>query len=185
MGTVLYSMLTSLDGYIADAHGDIAFSTPDTDVHRAANEQTRQTSVFLFGRRLYEVMEQPWTDAATRTDLPDVEADFAREYLATPRVVFSDTLDRVPTGVTLVRSADAATEIRRRKQDTDGILNIGGATLAASMLDLIDEVGVFVVPVVLGSGKRLLPTDTTLPLRLTEHRTFDSGVVYLHYQCSR
>jgi dihydrofolate reductase len=182
MGTIHYSMNVSLDGYVEDANGGIGFSAPDDDVHREANEQTRQTAVFLFGRRLYEVMEEPWTAAASRDDLPEVEAEFARLYLQTPRIVFSDTLDDVPDGVRLVRSKDAVAEVTRLKQETDGVLSLGGPTLAASMLDLIDEFRLFVMPVAIGAGKPFFPAGNQLRLRLNEHRAFPSGAVYLRYE---
>jgi hypothetical protein len=130
MGEVLYSMNVSLDGYIEDPNASIGFSTPDDEVHRLENEQARQASAFLFGRRLYEVMEEPWMAAASRDDLPDVEAEFARAYVETPRIVFSDTLESVAEGVRLVRSNDAVAEVTRLKQQTKGELDLGGASPA-------------------------------------------------------
>ena len=182
MGKVLYSMNVSLDGYIEDPNGSIEFSTPDEEVHRLANEQARQTSAFLFGRRLYDVMEEPWTTAASRDDLPDVEAEFARIYVATPRIVFSDTLDSVPEGVRLVRSNDAVEEVTRLKQQTEGELDLGGASLAASLIDLIDEFRLYVMPVVVGGGKPFFAARKKLRLRLAEHRVLASGTVYLRYE---
>jgi dihydrofolate reductase len=154
MGKIPYSMNVSLDGYVEDPNGSIAFSAPDEDVHRMANnEQARQASALLFGRRLYEVMEEPWTTAANRGDLPEVEAEFAQAYVKTPRIVFSDTLESVPEGVRLVRSRDAVAEVMRLKQRTEGDLDLGGPSLAASLLDLIDEFRLYVMPVVVGGGK--------------------------------
>jgi dihydrofolate reductase len=182
MGKVLYSMNVSLDGYIEDQNGSIEFSAPDDDVHRQANEQARQASAFLFGRRLYEVMEEPWTTAASRDDLPDVEAEFARAYVQTRRIVFSDTLQSVPVGVQLVRSKDAVAEVTRLKQQTEGVLDLGGPTLAASLVDLIDEFRLFVLPVVVGGGKPFFSARKKLELRLAEHRAFPSGTMYLRYE---
>lgn len=182
MGRVMYSMNVSLDGYIEDRDGSFGFSAPDEEVHRMANEQARQASAFLFGRRLYEVMEEPWTTAAGRDDLPEVEAEFARVYLATPRIVFSDTLESVPEGVRLVRSDEAMAEVRRLKQQTEGTLDLGGAGLAASLIDLIDEFRLYVMPVAVGGGKPFFPASKRLRLRLAEHRTFASGAVYLRYE---
>jgi dihydrofolate reductase len=182
MGKVVYSMNVSLDGYIEDQNGSIEFSAPDDDVHRQANEQARQASAFLFGRRLYEVMEEPWTTAASRDDLPDVEAEFARAYVQTPRIVFSDTLQSVPVGVQLVRSKDAVAEVTRLKQQTEGVLDLGGPTLAASLVDLIDEFRLFVLPVVVGGGKPFFSVRKKLELQLAEHRAFPSGTMYLRYE---
>jgi dihydrofolate reductase len=185
MGKVLYSMQLSLDGYVEDAEGGFDFATPAEDVHRAANEQAREASAFLFGRRMYEIMEEPWTTAAQRDDLPPAEAEFARLYVETPRYVFSDTLSDVPDGVTLVRRADAVAQVTRLKRETDGYLDVGGPTLAASLLDLIDEIRLYVMPVTVGGGKPFIPPGAHLRLRLVEQRTFPSGVAFLRYEVVR
>jgi dihydrofolate reductase len=183
MGKVIFTMYASLDGYIEDSDGNFDFSEPDDELHRIANQQTREASAFLFGRRLYEVMEDYWTAAASRQDLPDTEAEFARAYVETPRYVFSDTLESVPEGVKLVRSSDAAAEVTRLKQETDSHLDLGGPGLAASLADLVDEYRLYLMPVVVGGGKPFFATGRErLRLRLAEQRAFGSGVVYLRYE---
>ena len=180
MGTLSYTMSISLDGYVEDVTGGIAFSEPDEEVHRFANQQTRETAALLFGRGLYEVMEEFWT-APERADGDEVEAEFAREYVATPRIVFSDSLESVAPGCRLVRRADAVEEVVRLKKETDGDLSVGGAGLAASLLDLIDEFRPSVVPAFLGGGTPYVPRGADVALRLVEQRTFRSGTVYLRY----
>jgi dihydrofolate reductase len=180
MGTLSYTMSMSLDGYVEDATGGIAFSEPDEEVHRFANQQTRETAAFLFGRGLYEVMEEFWT-APERADGGEVEAEFAREYAATPRIVFSDSLESVAPGCRLVRRADAVDEVVRLKEEADGDLSVGGAGLAASLLDLIDEFRPMVVPAVTGGGKPYFPPSADLRLRLLEQRVFGNGTMYLRY----
>ena len=183
MGKLIYSMHVSLDLYVEDPSGGFGFSAPGDDVHRAANEQAREATAFLFGRRLYEVMEDYWTAAASRDDLPDVEAEFARVYVETPRIVFSDTLESVAEGVRLIRSGDAVAEVTRLKEETDGHLDLGGPGLAASLLDLIDEFRLVLMPAVVGGGKPFFPAGTAeLELRLAEHSAFASGAVYLRYE---
>ena len=178
MGTLTYPMSVSLDGYIEDPTGSIAFSNPSAELHRFANERTRGTVAMLFGRGLYDVMEDYWT-APERADEDDVTAEFAREYAATPRIVFSDSLDDVPPGCRLVRRADAVEEVARLKKETDGELSVGGAGLAASVLDLIDEFQLTVVPAFLGGGKPYIPLGADLRLRLVEQRTFPGDIQYL------
>jgi dihydrofolate reductase len=182
MGKVIYGMNVSLDGYIEDSSGSIEFSGPPADdVHRHWNEQTKAAAAVLYGRRLFETMDEHWTAAAMQDDLPDVEAEFARAYVDTPRFVFSDTLETVRSGVELVRSRDATAVVSRLKAETEGPLDVGGAGLAASLLDLIDEFRLVVLPVVVGSGKPFFPAGSELPLRLVDQKVFDSGAVYLAY----
>lgn len=183
MGRVVYSTIMSLDGFIADAEGSIEPLVPPSDVHEAANEQARRAAAFLFGRRLFEMMETPWQELAQRDDLPAVQAEFAEAYLATPRIVFSDTLQDVPDGVRLVRSADAVAEVTKLAQELDGDLCLGGAALAASLFDLVDELSLFVLPLLLGGGKPFLPVSAgRMPLRLAGQHRFDSGAVELRYE---
>jgi dihydrofolate reductase len=171
MGKILYSMNVSLDGYVEDPNGSIAFSAPDEDVHRMANEQVRQAAALLFGRRLYEVRRPARGPGRVRSGLRE-----------TPRIVFSDTLESVPEGVRLVRSSDAVAEVMRLKQRTEGDLDLGGPSLAASLLDLIDEFRLYVMPVVVGGGKPFFPAGTKLHLRLAELRAFAAGAGYLRYE---
>lgn len=152
-------------------------------MHAAANDEARAASAFLFGRRLFEVMEEPWTAAAADPGgLPEVEAEFARLYVDRPRYLFSDSLESAPDGVELVRSADAAATVERLKRDLPGELALGGAGLAASLIDLIDEFRLLVVPVAVGGGKPFFPVGVRLQLRLLDHRTFGNGGLSLRYQ---
>ena len=183
MGKVVYSMNVSIDGYIEDSNGSIGFTAPDDDLHRQFNEQAREASAFLYGRRLYELMEGHWPTAEAEQELSEVEVEFARAYVQTPRIVFSDTLERVADGVRLVRSGEAVEEVTRLKQETEGHLDLGGAGLAASLVDLIDEFRLYVVPVVVGGGKPFFAArEQELRLRLAEHFAFASGAVYLRYE---
>ncbi len=96
-------------------------------------------------------------------------------------IVFSDTLESVPPGLELVRSSDAVTVVNRLKDETEGELALGGAGLAASLIDLIDEFRLVVLPVVVGSGKPFFPEGRELSLQLDDQKAFDSGAVYLSY----
>lgn len=181
MGKVVYGMHTSMDGYIEGPDGGFGFTVPAEDVHQAANDQVRRCGAFLFGRRLYEVMEKPWTEQLGNEGAPAVEREFARLYRRTPRYVFSDTLQSVPDGVTIVRRKDAASAVERLKREVDGNLEIGGAELAASLVDLIDEFHVFAFPVIVGGGRPYLPVEREVRLRMVEQRSFESGVLFRRF----
>ena len=181
MATLIYSMNVSLDGYVEDADGSLAFSEPSDELHRFWNRRTEQSSALLYGRGLYETMEEFWT-APERADGSDVEAEFARAYVATPRIVFSDSLESVAPGCRLVRSPDAVAEVRRLKEEHDGSLDLAGPGLAATLLDMIDQFQVVVTPVAVGGGKPFFPAGARIALRLVEQHTFNSGAVQLRYE---
>ncbi|HJU02902.1 MAG TPA: dihydrofolate reductase family protein [Actinomycetes bacterium] len=180
MGTVIFSMGVSLDGFIADADGEIDWTAPDDELFRFHIDQTRELSAHLCGRRLYETMLVWETAPETRWDPPELE--FARIWQALPKVVFSSTLERVEGNARLATD-DAATELAKLKEGGD--VAVGGAGLAATLveLDLIDEYRLFVYPVVLGGGTPYFPARAErLDLELVETRTFGSRVVYLRHR---
>ena len=185
MRKLIYSMGVSLDGFIAGPGGEIDWSAPDEELHRFHNEQTREMGAHLYGRRLYEVMAY-WETADEKVSAPDYELEFARIWKATPKIVFSKTLDRVEGNARLVTD-DVAEEVTRLKQEPGKDLAVGGAGLASTFtkLGLIDEYRLFVNPVVLGGGTPYFPAlDERINLELVETKTFGSRVVYVRYQRS-
>jgi dihydrofolate reductase len=183
MRRLIYSMGVSLDGYIAGPGGDIGWSAPDPDLHRFHNDQARETGAQLCGRRLYETM-RAWDTVPDDPAAPEEMLEFARIWQATPKVVFSRTLDTVERNARLVRDG-AADEVARLKAEDGGDLAVGGAGLAATLVerDLVDEYRLFVSPVILGAGTRFFPSlDRPIDLELAETRTFGSRVVYLRYR---
>lgn len=181
MGRLVFLMNMTLDGFIEGPGHDLSWSIPDEEIHRYFNEEQRQTEVNLYGRRLYEVMDY-WRTVEVE-GLSDYEAEFAEFWRATPTVVFSRTLDRVE-GDARLAEGDAAEEIKRLKAETDGILSIGGPTLAGSLPPgLIDEFRVVVHPVTIGSGTPFFQGQRQ-NLKLVDLRQFKSGLVRLSYQPS-
>jgi dihydrofolate reductase len=187
MRTVIYSMSVSLDGFIAGPGGDISWTAPDQEQFEFHVQQTREIGVELMGRRLYEAM-LVWETAET-TMSGAAELEFARIWKPIPKVVFSTTLDQVQ-GHARLASDDVAAEVAKLKEAPgDGVISVGGAGLAATLikLDLIDEYRLFVNPVVVGGGTPYFPPlEAGIELELLETRTVGSrGVVYLRYLRSR
>ena len=186
MRRLIYSMTTSLDGYIAGPGGDIDFSAPDEELHRFHNEQTRELGGHLLGRRLYETMVY-WETADQDPAASEVTVEFARIWQALPKVVFSTTLETVEGNTRLVRDG-VAEEVARLKQQDGKDLAVGGAGLAGSLakLGLIDEYRLFVIPVVLGGGTPYFPPlRQPIELELVQTRTFGSRVLYMRYRLAK
>jgi dihydrofolate reductase len=183
MRKVIYSMGVSLDGFIAGPSGEIDWTAPDEELHRFHNEQTREIGAHLLGRRLYEVMLY-WETADEKTSSPDFELEFARIWKAQSKIVFSKTLETVEGNARLVREG-VAEEVAQLKEEPGKDLSVGGAGLAATLINLglIDEFRLFVNPVVLGNGTPYFPPlDERINLELVETKTFGSRVVYVRYQ---
>ncbi|MBE2224222.1 MAG: dihydrofolate reductase family protein [Anaerolineae bacterium] len=186
MRKIIYSMMVSLDGFVARANGDLDWVIVDEELHSFANEQQREIGTSLYGRGLYEVMRY-WETADQNPESTPLELQFAVIWQATPKIVFSATLDQVSGNTRLVRE-DAVAEIRRLKQQPGKMMDVGGPTLAAALMqqNLIDEFGLYVHPVVLGSGIPFFPPlETPLNLQLVEKRPFQSGVFYLRYKTNQ
>ena len=184
MPTLIYSMSVSLDGHIAGPAGAIDWAAPDQELLRFHNQQTRELTRHLTGRRLYEDM-LVW-ETAEQTSTDRLQLEFARAWKAIPKVVFSTTLTTVEGNARLA-SGDVADEVTELKSRPGvGLVSVGGAGLAASLAanDLIDEYRLFLSPVVLGGGTRYFPPlPKRLDLELIETRLF-SPVVYLRYRRS-
>jgi len=184
MGKVIYSLSVSLDGYVESPDGGINWTSPDDELHAFFNDETRATRTLLHGRRTYELMASYWPTADQDPSAPATQADFARIWRETPKVVFSRTLEAVAWNSRLVREG-AGEEVARLKGQPGNDMMVGGANLASTLigLDLVDEYRLFVRPIVLGGGKPYFPRlDRPLDLRLVETRTFGGGVVYLRYE---
>jgi dihydrofolate reductase len=183
MRKLIYSMGVSLDGFIAGPGGKIDWGVPDEELHRFHNDRMRAIGVELYGRRLYEVMRY-WETAEENPSASEYELEFARIWKATPKIVFSRTLERVEGNARLAKDS-VGDEVARLKEQPGKDLAVGGAGLASSLikLDLIDEYKLFVYPVVLGAGTPYFPPlEDRINLQLLETRTFGSKVVYVRYQ---
>jgi dihydrofolate reductase len=186
MGSLIYSMSVSLDGYVAGPEGEIDWSAPDEELHRFHNERVREIGVHLLGRRLYETMVY-WETAEEKESLGAPELEFARIWKALPKVVFSRTLDEVEGNARLVRDG-AVEEAARLKEESTQDLAVGGAGLARSLIEagLVDVYQLFVIPVILGGGTPFFPTlEARVGLELIETRKFDAPALYLHYRLKR
>ena len=184
MRSVIYSMGgVSLDGYIAGPDGGFDWGDPDEELHRFHNERVRELGLHVLGRRLHEVMRY-WETVDESELANDVEREFAGIWNRLPKLVASRTLESVEGDSTLI-AGDVADEVARLKREPGGDIAVGGADLAATLIerDLVDEYGSIIHPVIVGGGTPFLPAHARqLDLELVETRTFASGPVYLRHR---
>ena len=176
-------MSISLDGFVETTNRSLDWVKVDDELHAFFNGEARSMSTFLYGRRMYELMTAYWPTAESDPAATPVMVDFARIWKDTPKVVFSTTLETVDWNSRLVRDG-AVEEVARLKAQPGADMAVGGPTIAATLMraGLIDEVRLFVNPVILGAGLTFVPPlDDRIDLALLETRTFRSGVVLLRY----
>ena len=183
MVKLIYSAIASVDGYVADEDGDFDWAVPDEEVHAFINDLERPVGAYLYGRRLYETMVG-WETDPTLADQSPVLRDFAEIWQAADKIVYSKTLEAVSTARTRIDRDFDPEAVRQMKALAGRDLMVGGPELAAHAFRarLVDECHLFVVPMVVGGGKRSLPDDVRMKLELLDERRFGNGMVYLKYR---
>jgi dihydrofolate reductase len=180
MAKLVYSVITSLDGYVADEDGNFDWLAPDEEVHAFINDHERQIGTYLYGRRLYEVMFV-WE---TMQSEDPVARDYAEIWRSADKVVYSKTLDTSSSERTRIERDFDPEGVRQMKAAAERDISVGGPELAAQAIKagLVDECHLFLSPVVLGGGKRALLDQVPWKLELLDERRFGNGVVHLHYR---
>jgi dihydrofolate reductase len=182
MAKLIYSAITSLDGYTADEDGNFDWAAPDEEVHTVVNDLERPVGTYLYGRRMYEVMA-PWETEPTLADQSRVMREFAELWQAADKVVYSKTLETVSTARTRIERDFDPEAVRQLKTQAERDITVGGPDLAAQAIKagLVDEVRLFFVPIVVGGGSQALPDHVRLKLELLDERRFGNGAVHLRY----
>jgi dihydrofolate reductase len=184
MGKLIYSMITSLDGYAEAAEGDLGWgAADDEEVHTFIGDTFRDVGTYLYGRRMYETMVF-WETAHTDPDAPPHVVQYARDWQAAEKIVYSTTLESVSSRRTRIERSFDADAVRRLKAGTGSDLTVDGPTLAAQAIaaGLVDEYHLFLTTSVVGGGKRFFPDGVRLDLDLVEQRGFASGLLYARYR---
>lgn len=182
MARLVYSMITSLDGYAVAAEGDLGRGAEEEEVHTFIGDAFRHVGTFLYGRRMYETMVF-WETAHTDPEAPPHIIDYARDWQAAEKVVYSTTLASVSSARTRIERTFEPDAVRRLKAESEHDLTVDGPTLAALAVaaGLVDEYHLFITTSVVGGGTRFFPDAVRLDLELVDQRRFDSGLLYARY----
>jgi dihydrofolate reductase len=175
----------SLDGYIADANGDMSFAhraEPDAEWDSFVAGNASGGGTLVFGRVTYQMMESYWTTPLAMKNDPVVTAGMNDM----DKIVFSRTLDTVSWKNTRLMKGDIAAEVRKLKKGPGtGMAILGSGSIVSQLAQegLIDEFQVVVIPVVLGAGKTMFEGGKKrLAMKLTSSRVFGNGSVLLCYK---
>ena len=180
-------MQMSLDGHTEGPHGEFDWPIVEQELHGFIVDTLRGAGMFLYGRRVYEMMAAYWPTADEDPNSNRFQIEYSKIWKAMPKLVFSHTLGEAGWNTTVVR--DVGKGIREHAGTTDGDLYLfGGAETVSAFAgrDLIDEYQVFVHPVLLGGGPLLFPRlEQRQSMALRDARTFDGRVAGLRYARAR
>lgn len=183
MAKLIYSAITSLDGYIEDEAGTFGWAAPDDEVFSFLTDLERPIGTYLYGRRMYETMVY-WETADVLAEQSPVEWDWMQLWRAADKVVYSRSLETTSSARSRIERDFDPRAIRAMKTTLERDITIGGPDLAAQAFraGLVDQFQLFLTPVLVGGGKPALPKKVRLDLDLVTERRFDSGVVFLDYR---
>lgn len=186
MAKLIYSMMMSLDGYTEDERGRFSWGFADEEVHSYVNELSSSVGTYLYGRRMYDTMVY-WETAHTVPGQPSFVLDWARQWQAAEKIVYSRTLAEPRSARTRIEREFDAEVVRHLKANAERDITVDGPELAAQAIraGLVDEFQPIVCPVIVGGGKRFFPTGVRLDLDLLDERRLRSGVVVSRYAVRR
>ncbi len=176
-------MVTSLDGYAKAEAGDLGTGADDAEVHWFINDLFRPVGTYLYGRRMYETMVY-WETAHTEANQPPHIVQYARDWQAAEKVVYSTTLASVSSARTRIERSFDPAAVRALKAAADHDLTVDGPNLAAQAIaaGLVDDYHLFITTTAVGGGTKFFPDGVRLDLDLVEQRTFSSGLIYARYR---
>jgi dihydrofolate reductase len=183
MAKLIYSAIASADGYVEDAAGRFDWAAPDEELLCFVNDIERPVGTYLYGRRMYQTMLY-WETASTVPGQPPSVREFTGIWQAAEKIVFSRTLQSVLNARTRIERDFDPGMVRQLKSAAEHDMTVGGADLAGQAIKagLVDELQLFLAPIVVGGGKRALPNGVSTDLELLDTQRFASGAVYLRYR---
>ncbi|GCE08234.1 dihydrofolate reductase family protein [Dictyobacter aurantiacus] len=189
MRNVIAFMHVSLDGFIAGPNGELEWAIVDEEVNPYIDEQIRKADTALYGRTTYHMMYNYWPTVLTDPAADPRDLAHARWVDNVSKIVFSTTLTQADWKNTRVVKDHIPEEIAELKRQPGGDIMIFGSpglTHSFMQMDLIDDYKLFLNPILIGGGIPLFQDLAAwTKLKLAETKTFQNGVVGLHYQTIR
>ena len=189
MGKLIYSIMTSLDGFVADQDGNFEWAMPSEEVHAFVNGIVRNVGTSLLGRNMYETMKI-WDSIPTEGTSGPMDGpseamnDYAKIWQTAKKIIYSTSLSDVTIANATIERAFNPEAVKKLIAKSDKDFDIGGPQIAAEAIKagMVDEYHQIIAPVIIGSGKYWLPKDVKLNLKLVDVRKFRNGFVHLQYR---
>jgi len=183
---IISFMHISLDGFVAGTRGEMDWITMDEEIFKDAIDLETSIDTALYGRTTYQMMESYWPTVRINPSATKDELHHAQWVENIPKIVFSKTLEKAEWNNTILIKENITDEMMKLKQQPGkNMMIFGSPGLIHSFmgLGLIDEYRINVNPVVLGNGIPLFKNiEERINLKLLKAKTFNAGVVGLHYE---
>lgn len=186
MRRVVYFIHVSLDGFVSDSKGEIAWAKANEEMFDIAGMQTDRSDTAVYGRNTYNIMENYWPEAGEKPGASKHDIQHSEWYNKVEKIVISSTLNEADLNNVRIISKNLPEEIVKLKNRVGGDIVLFGSPSTAHTLmekDLIDDYWFFINPVLLGGGIPLFKNiRNKMSLELVSGKVFDSGVVCVHYK---
>jgi len=174
----------TLDGFVAGVNGQLDWMLMEVDLKQQEYLKglTQSIDTIILGRKMATEAIPHWEKVA-KDPHQDAEHEFARTFVKTPKVVFTESVTAIDGANIRIETGDLKTAVTQLKSGAGkDIIVYGGARFAASLLehDLVDELNLFVHPTTLGKGLTIFKNQTKLALVASE--CYSNGIVLLKYQ---
>jgi dihydrofolate reductase len=182
MAKLIYSTIASLDLFVEDRRGAFDWATPNKEVFAFINQMERPIGTYLYGRRMYETMAY-WESYEADVDGSSEEIEFAEIWRSATKIVYSTTLAAPSSERTTIERQFDWDQVLRMKETLARDITIAGAELASHALSagLVDEVQLYLMPIVVGAGKPAFSNDEHITFELLEEQRFANGQLFLRY----
>ncbi len=185
MRKIIISMHVTLDGYVAGPNGEMDWINFDDELFKFVGKLTDKADTVLYGRKTFEMMDAYWPDAGSNPAATEHDLEHSEWYNRVLKVVLSKTITENGLNKVRVIKDDIIENIIKLKQGKGkNILIFGSPTVVHTLFNnkLIDDIWLFVNPVVIGTGIPLFNNiPETIKLKLHTSKIFSCGVVCLHY----
>jgi dihydrofolate reductase len=180
MKNVVLIMHASLDGFVGGPNGEMEWIKFDEDMFATVDALHPHFDTALYGRNTYNMMESYWPTADENPNASVHTKNHAKWYRQSLKLVVSNSLKTTDPNTKVITIDQLQQE---KQQPGKDILMLGSPSVAHQIMDLIDEIRIYVNPIILGSGIPLFKNiQQTLNLKLVETIPFNVGVVALHYK---
>jgi dihydrofolate reductase len=185
MRKLVQFMHVSLDGFVTGPTGEMDWIKVDDEIFEYAGHRTKESDMALYGRVTFDLMEGYWPTAADTPNPTKHTIEHSAWYSKVPKVVLSKSLKGKSLKNTTIISENVGDQVRKIKQTNGKEIIIFGSPSASHSLmheGLIDDLWLFVNPILVGKGIPMFKDPGKVNLKLIKTHVFKSGVVCLHYE---